>query len=94
MKCANIHIVPKGQGWAVQLEGDVRPVSIHLGQFEAVEFAWELAKIENTNVVIHNREWKILAKETPGDHPYPPEIPEISHRRENAEQREEFAFLP
>jgi len=72
---ANLHVVPRVDGWAVRAEGSTRATSLHNSQREAVEAARKLAKEAATQLVIHGRDGRIRERDSYGSDPLPPKQP-------------------
>jgi uncharacterized protein YdaT len=69
----NIHITHRQDGtWAVIGEGDARASSIHQTQSEAIEVGRPLARQNESELVIHDRDNKIRDKDSYGNDPFPP----------------------
>ncbi len=68
----NQHVVPHPDGWAVQPEGGQRPSSVHNTQAGAIDRARELARNQEAELLIHNREGQIRDRDSYGNDPYPP----------------------
>ena len=70
----NIHVTHRKDGsWAVIGEGDVRASSLHKTQGKAIGEALPLAKRNESELVIHDRQNKIRDKDSYGNDPNPPE---------------------
>lgn len=54
----NIHVVPTGEGWAVETEGGGQR-TMYAKQGEAIRAGWERAKIEKVELMIHGRKGRI-----------------------------------
>ncbi len=72
MTKTNQHVVTHDGNWAVRGEGNQRVTSIHSTQTEAIRSAREIAKNNESEVVIHDRHGKIRDKDSYGHDPYPP----------------------
>ena len=68
----NQHVVPKDDGWAVRGERNQHATSIHPTQEAARRAAVEIAKNQQSEVLIHGQDGKIRARETYGKDPFPP----------------------
>lgn len=68
----NQHVVPNGDGWAVRGAGNNRATSIHQTQQEAIQAAREIAKNQQSELFIHNREGQIRERNSYGNDPHPP----------------------
>jgi len=69
----NIHIVPKGDRWAIKKEGEKDPLSTHKTKALADQNARARAKKEKVELVIHGRNGQIQDKDSFGKDPCPPE---------------------
>lgn len=68
----HVHIVPRGEGWAVKREG-ARRASVTTGtQREAIDAGRTIAKREATEMLIHGRDGQIREKNSYGNDPNPP----------------------
>ena len=67
------HVVPNvGGGWDIKQSGGERS-SGHFGtKQEATNRARKISKNQETELVIHNKDGKITAKDSHGNDPYPP----------------------
>jgi hypothetical protein len=67
----DVHVVPQGDEWCVEVGGDVR--STHSTQDEAIRKGCHLAKRERAELVIHGLRRKLRGKDSeasdPRDHP-------------------------
>lgn len=72
MKKAQQHVVPRPEGWAVQKSNGLRASSLHDTQQEAINAARELARKQETELVIHGRNGQIREKNSYGNDPFPP----------------------
>ena len=68
----NQHVVPNGDGWAVRGAGSSRATSVHQTQQEAIRAAREIAKNQQSELFIHNREGQIRERNSYGNDPHPP----------------------
>ena len=71
-KKKNQHVVPHPFGWAVKGEGNKKATRITKTQKEAIEIAREIAKKQDSEVIIHNRKGQIRDKDSYGNDPCPP----------------------
>lgn len=69
----NQHVVPHDNGWAVQGEGNSKPTKITNTQAEAIDKAREIAKNQESELLIHGRDGKIRDRDSYGNDPYPPQ---------------------
>ena len=68
----NQHVLPHNTGWAVKGEGNSRNTFLTDRKDEAIFLAREIAKNQRTELVIHNRNGKIMYKNSYGNDPHPP----------------------
>ncbi|HRI21385.1 MAG TPA: DUF2188 domain-containing protein [Panacibacter sp.] len=70
----NQHVVPHGKGeWAVKGEGNTKNTLITTNQQDAINAAKGIAKNQQSELLIHNREGQIRERNSYGNDPYPPE---------------------
>jgi uncharacterized protein YdaT len=72
MSKRNQHVTPHERCWAVKSEGAQRASSVHRTQKEAIEKAREIARNNQSELLIHNRERQIRDRDSFGHDPYPP----------------------
>jgi len=68
----NQHVIKAGKNWAVRGENNSRRTKITETKKEAVEKARQIAKNQKTELVIHNKDGKIIDKDSYGNDPHPP----------------------
>lgn len=68
----NQHVVPYGGKWAVRPEKSDRVGSIHRTQSAAINVGEKRAKLERSELVIHDRHGKIRDKDSYGKDLCPP----------------------
>jgi uncharacterized protein YdaT len=68
----NQHVVPHGDDWAVKGEGNSRATSIHSTQQEAIEQARDIAKNQQSELLIHGTNGQIRERNSYGNDPFPP----------------------
>lgn len=68
----NVHVVPKGNQWAVTKEGNQHATSIHQRKEDAVQRGRREADKEHSELIIHRRDGTIQDKESHGNDPNPP----------------------
>lgn len=66
------HVVPHGKQWAIQREGAKRASSLQPTQAKAIATARDLAKKNETELVIHRRNGIIRDSDSFGNDPNPP----------------------
>lgn len=69
---SNQHVVQRDDGWAVRGEGNSRDTSHHQTQSDAIDAARDIARNQQSEVVIHGRDGRIREKDSYGNDPYPP----------------------
>lgn len=70
---ANQHVTPKnGKGWQVIGAGNSRATKITSTQKEAIAIAKEIARNQNSELVIHGTNGRIREKSSYGNDPCPP----------------------
>lgn len=68
----NQHVVPYPNGWAVEGEGNSKPTKITNRQTEAIDIARNIAKNQESELLIHGRDGKIRDRDSYGNDPFPP----------------------
>ena len=63
----NQHVVPHNNGWAVKPEDGERASSVHDTQEEAVERATELARHQQSEVLVHGNDGTIRMRNSYGN---------------------------
>jgi uncharacterized protein YdaT len=67
------HVVPKSTGgWDVKNGGSSRATKHFETKKSAVDYARELAKKQEAELVVHNKDGKISQKDSHGNDPCPP----------------------
>ncbi len=69
----DIHIVPHKGEWAVKMENNPNPVSIHPTQTEAINSGKPIAQSRQSELVIHRPNGQIREAWSYGNDPYPPQ---------------------
>jgi len=69
----NQHITPHPRGWAVQPAGSQRASSVHRTQAEAIARGREVARNQQSELLIHGRNGRIRARDSHGRDEFPPE---------------------
>ena len=69
----NQHVVPHNDKWAVRGAGNEKVTSTHRTQREAIDAAKEIAKHQQSEVVIHRPDGTIRDKDSYGNDPCPPQ---------------------
>ncbi len=68
----NQRIVPHARGWAVRGAGNSKPTAIHGTQAEAIDHGREIARNQQSELLIHGRNGRIRARDSHGNDPFPP----------------------
>ena len=69
----NQHVVPnKDGGWSVKGEGNSKSTSNTETKQEAIDIAREIAKNQQSELVIHGKDGRIQDKDSYGSDPVPP----------------------
>ena len=68
----NQHVVPHDGGWAVKGAGSQRATEIFEKKVDAVDRGREIAKNQQTELIIHGRDGVIQTKDSHGHDPFPP----------------------
>jgi len=70
----NVHVThDKGnKAWDVKDEGSKQPVSTHRTQAEATDVGRDRARVQRSELVIHDRDNRIRDKDSYGNDPHPP----------------------
>lgn len=69
---SSIHITPHREGWQVKKAGAQKASKVCSTQKECIEYGIKQAKIEKSELYIHNKEGRIRAKNSYGNDPFPP----------------------
>lgn len=72
MASKNQHVVPHQDGWAVKGAGNQRATSVHGTQQQAIDAAREIARNQQSELVIHRQDGRIRDKDSHGNDPFPP----------------------
>lgn len=72
MAKSNQHVVPSGDKWGVKGEGNSRLTSVHDTQRQAIDAAREIARNQQSEVVIHRPDGRIRDRDSYGNDPFPP----------------------
>ncbi len=68
----NQHVVPRGDDWAVKGAGNKNATSIHSTQREAIVHARDIARNQESELLIHGENGQIRARDSYGNDPFPP----------------------
>lgn len=69
----NQHVVPSGNQWAVKGAGNSKSTLVTQTQSQAIAVAKEIAKNQNSELFIHNRQGQIRERNSYGNDPNPPQ---------------------
>ncbi len=72
MPKTNYHVVPREDGWAVVGDNKEKAASLHDTQKDAIERGKELARNNQSELVIHGKDGKVRDKDSYGNDPCPP----------------------
>ncbi len=67
-----VHVVPRGDGWAVKREGSDRASKVTETQRQAIHAGRETARREGAELVIHGQNGRIREKDSHGRDDCPP----------------------
>ncbi|CAG9172338.1 DUF2188 domain-containing protein [Cupriavidus respiraculi] len=65
----NVHVVPKDNGWAVEIEGGGGPLAHFEKQEDAIAEGTERAQMYKVELLIHGRDGKIRERNSFGNDP-------------------------
>lgn len=69
----NQHVTQTADGqWQVKGEGNTKATAIYPTQREARDKAIEIAKNQNSEILVHGRDGKIRERNSYGNDPFPP----------------------
>lgn len=68
----SVRVTPKGDGWQVKTDGAARAAKVTNTQKEAIEKGKQMAKNQQTELEIHNKQGEIRSKDSYGKDPNPP----------------------
>ncbi|MFD1697382.1 DUF2188 domain-containing protein [Roseibium aestuarii] len=68
----NQHVVRREDGWAVLGAGNSRDTARYDTQAEAIDRATEIARNQQSEVLIHGRDGRIRERNSYGNDPFPP----------------------
>ena len=72
MSGKNKHVVPHGDDWAVKGAGNSKATSVHPTQEGAIEKALDIARNQQSELLIHGSNGRIRERDSYGNDPYPP----------------------
>ena len=68
----NQHVTPNGNGWQVIGAGNSKATKLFGTQKEAIDYGRDIAKNQQSELVIHGTNGKIRDKDSYCNDPYPP----------------------
>ncbi|MCD7976686.1 MAG: DUF2188 domain-containing protein [Tannerellaceae bacterium] len=68
----NQHVVPNNGAWSVKGTGNSRNTKTFETQREAIDFGRNIARTQEAELLIHNKQGRIRQKNSYGNDPYPP----------------------
>lgn len=68
----NQHIVPHNDGWAVKGAGNSKATATFDTQKAAIDAGREIAKNQQSELLVHNRQGQIRERDSYGNDPFPP----------------------
>jgi len=68
----NQHVVPHEGKWAVRGEGNERVTEVFETQRGAIDRAREIARNQDSELLIHGEDGRIRARDSYGNDPFPP----------------------
>ena len=71
-KGKNQHVVPHKDGWGIKGEGNEKFTIVTSTKKEALEAGKEIAKNQQSELVIHGKDGRIQDKDSYGKDPHPP----------------------
>lgn len=72
-KSSNLHVTHRSDGtWPVIREGASRASSVHETQQDAIRTARDMSRREHGEILIHDRQNRIRARDSHGHDPCPP----------------------
>jgi hypothetical protein len=69
MSKKNVHVTKREKGWAVKTEKSEKAVKITTTQKQAIDLGRSIAKNNNSELIIHDRNNKIREKDSHGKDP-------------------------
>lgn len=72
MAKSNVHIVPRGDQWAVQRANGQRATHLADTQQDAIDVGRDIARHQQVELVIHSRDGQINRRDSYGHDPHPP----------------------
>ncbi len=71
-KGKNQHVVPHDNGWAVKGEQNSKATAVTGTQQDAINIARDIAKNQQSELLIHGQNGRIRERDSYGNDPYPP----------------------
>lgn len=68
-KSPNQHVVPHSKGWAVQKEAGKKPSAVRPTQRAAIEIGREIARNQQSELIIHGEDGRIRERDSHGHDP-------------------------
>ncbi len=68
----NQHVVPHPNGFAVRGEGNSKATAVAPTQRQAIEIGRQIAKNQQSELLVHSRTGQIRQKSSYGNDPHPP----------------------
>ena len=68
----NQHIVPHDEGWAVKAAGASKATKVFETQQAAIDWGRQIAINQQSELLIHNQQGQIRARNSYGNDPHPP----------------------
>lgn len=68
----NQHVVPAGDGWGVRGAGNSRLTTRHDTQADAIAAAREIARNQQSELIVHRQDGTIRSRDSHGKDPFPP----------------------
>lgn len=68
----NQHVVPRQDRWAVQGAGNSRAARLVDTQHEAIQLAREIARNQQSELIVHDQAGRINWRDSYGDDAFPP----------------------
>lgn len=69
---ANQHVIPHAGGWQVKKENSTHATKSFTRQSDAIAYGREVARNQQSELVIHGRDGRIRDKDSYGNDPCPP----------------------
>lgn len=68
----NQHVVPHDDQWAVKGEGNSKATAVYPTQQQAIEHARDIARNQQSELLIHGTNGQIRERNSYGNDPFPP----------------------